>query len=683
MHRVGLVLAGVVACGGESAIDAPEVARCGDLAGGSWDERLAFAGVSGPNASVSAMVQTERGVVVGGTFERAPGVELRNVARWEDETWAAMGDGLPGFVVGLAVDDAGTVWAVGASSRESIEYGYVATWDGARWTTVADDLDGAPAGVTVVGAGVAVFGTFQRLSGVDAPGLAIWDGQAWSSGGLDRDAWVFTLVREAAGFCAAGRFGVAAQGLTWGDVAACRNGGSWANLGGPMPGIASVLAHTRDGTWWAGGSLVASEDPVEGSEPPRGLARLDADGAWRIVDGGVRNADGFFPGGAALAILPEDDGVLVGGDFISVGHDRLAAYGLARWSPLAGWSAVASPGAAPLGSIVDGYGVKALLRDGGRLHIAGAFAGLGDTLAVNVATIEPAGAVTAWTGARIAVGPHAWVSDLARTEGGVVVAGSIFAGTARGPVATFADTWSAPPTPPSWFDTVAAVPVRGGGYVLSGENIARWDGVAWTTVAERTLGSPLFVDEAGAVYFVDHGEGDELTEVRRLGSDGRVSSLGHIVGQVSELAVLDGELIAASLLGYQDPASSGRLWIRHSSGDWELVDGGPNGGITNLAVSPALGVVARSWFGALAAWDGTTWHPLLEQGVTAITGCDRGVVAAQSLMGNELWFHDGAGWSELRADTRGEVTAMEMTDLGLAVGIRRAGEPSLQVWRVP
>jgi hypothetical protein len=82
-----LVLAGVLACSGESPIRAPEVAPCGDLAAGAWDERLGFAGLSGPYASVSSMVATERGIVVGGTFERAPGIELRNVALWNDEAW--------------------------------------------------------------------------------------------------------------------------------------------------------------------------------------------------------------------------------------------------------------------------------------------------------------------------------------------------------------------------------------------------------------------------------------------------------------------------------------------------------------------------------------------------------------------------------------------------------------------
>jgi hypothetical protein len=493
---------------------------------------------------------------------------------------------------------------------------------------------------------------------------------------------VFALVREPDGFCAAGRFGAAAHGVAWGDIAACSNVGSWRTLGGPMPGIPSVLARGPDGTWWAGGSLVGDSADDE-NHPPRGLARLDADGAWRIVDGGVQNADGFFPGGAALAILPDDDGVIVGGDFISVGGDRAPAYGLARWSPPTGWSALASPGIVPRGSVVDEFGVTALLRDGGRLHVGGTFAGIGDTLAVNVATLESDGAVTAWTGGRIAVGPHAWVSDLTAIDGGVVVAGGIFAGAARDPVATFSGTWSAPPTPSSWFDTVAAVPVDDGGYVLSGESIARWDGLDWTTVAERTLGSPLFVDADGAVYFADHGEGDDLTEILRLATDGDGSSLGHVEGRVSSFAVLDGELIAGSLLGYQDPASNGRLWMRRTGGDWQLVDGGPPGGVTHLAASPALGVVARSWSGALAAWDGTTWHPLMDEGAGPIAGCDRGVIADHAARDHALWFHDGVRWSPTGAAARGEVTALEMTDLGLAVGVRRPGEPSLQLWRVP
>lgn len=90
-----------------------------------------------------------------------------------------------------------------------------------------------------------------------------------------------------------------------------------------------------------------------------------------------------------------------------------------------------------------------------------------------------------------------------------------------------------------------------------------------------------------------------------------------------------------------------------------------------------------SWSGELAAWDGATWRPLVVENANAIAGCDRGVVLAHYALGNELWFHDGLQWSPIGAAGRGMVAAIEMTDLGLAVGVHRPGESSLQLWRVP
>lgn len=54
---------------------------------------------------------------------------------------------------------------------------------------------------------------------------------------------------------------------------------------------------------------------------------------------------------------------------------------------------------------------------------------------------------------------------------------------------------------------------------------------------------------------------------------------------IDGLLVLSGESVEPDLPN---------LWIRHTGGEWELVDGGPCAGVTDRAVSPALGVVALS-----------------------------------------------------------------------------------------
>ena len=105
-------------------------------------------------------------VYVAGTFTAAGGVEARNVARWADGVWSALGDGVRTTVWALATDADGAITACGGDG--------VSRWNGAVWIPEATIDPGrqvrtcayAPSGDLVFG------GDFTTVNGVSAPAVA-------------------------------------------------------------------------------------------------------------------------------------------------------------------------------------------------------------------------------------------------------------------------------------------------------------------------------------------------------------------------------------------------------------------------------------------------------------------------------------------------------------------------------
>lgn len=667
--RVALALMVLTACE-PAAIRAAQPPSCGPRRGGHWDPRFVLPGVTGGHGDARSLVELPDGkLAVGGAFDRALGAPLHNVGTWDGTDWAPLGDGLPGAVLGLATDDAGALWAVGTASEDRAT-GYVARWDSVAWTMVATDVDGIT-GIVAVADGIVVFGQFATIEGVDAKGLAVWNG-GWSARALDA-SWVTTVTRTAQGFCAGGRLASAASGLTLDDGAACWDGVSWSRLGDRIS-FPTALARGPDGRWWAGGNF-AFLAPDGEHVLARGLATLGADLRWQPFEGGIHDWDSFFPSPMVNAISFEGEGILIAGRFIAVGAERLPAVGLARWTPATGWRAVAAGGAVTRRSTLN-----AVVADGSRLHVAGTFDGIGNTLATNVATIEPDDTVTAWTGARIALGPQALVSTLVDTPRGLLAAGSVLATGVNGPAAVFDGSWQSLPRVPDLTFTYAshAAALPSGALVLSGEFVWRSDGTAWTRLTdEPTDDSPLLVDGDGAVYLTQPSP----TGTTIMRSDGgSPTTLGTIDDEeVVAMTIYDGALV---MLARPRDDQRSRVFVRRDDGWDQILDAA--GSPLELTVSPTHGLVVSSDRG-LVAWDGTSWRTLTTASTTAIAACDDGLFAARwryvdDRLVSELGFHDGVAWQWLAAEEPGAITALTPTAEGLYVGLVADGTPGVKLW---
>ncbi|MDQ3368271.1 MAG: hypothetical protein M3680_22835 [Myxococcota bacterium] len=668
----------VAACAGEDPVRSLPLPPCGDPVTGEWDARSVDPGLTGPHAFASTLVRLADGrLAVGGSFEAAVGLPVRNVAAWDGARWAPLGDGLPGIVWGLARDEADTLWAIGSADLHERGTDYVARWDGTAWAMVIDDGDGIR-GITTIAQGVAVWGSFATLGSLEARALAVWDGGAWSAPTLDVSD-VTTLARTPDGFCVGGRL---REGTALRDGATCWDGAAWTALGPASPHVRlTALTRGPDERWWAGASLQSAEATVTG------LAYLADGGTWQLVDR-LHDVGGFFPAPAIHAIAFEEDSVVIAGRFIAVGAAPVRAAGIARWRPAAGWSALGGGGVVPRDQVVH-----AMLTEGRRLHVAGGFAGANATIARGVATIEEDHTVTPWTGTIAALSPYASITDLAASRRGLVVGRAIFIDD-LGPTsaAVFDGGWHALPGAPPGGEGVSVAVLADESIVLSGEFLERFDGRTWRRIVDGPARRVPLLAEAGGGFYFAYEDGVGATEVMRW-RDGALRSFGfvklaldaeggHRSLAVVKLVAFEGELLAL----VEDQDGQRGVVIRRDE-VWQLIPDGPPE-IASVAVTAGVGLVVASRHGNVSAWDGAVWRVLRPRAASALASCEGGLFAAEpgfdgAAATSSLGFFDGATWHALGAARHGWISAIEPTAGGVYVVDPTGSQPVLQRWVSP
>ncbi len=651
----------------------------GDPTTGAWRAGFELPGPSGGGSRVEALARGADGTIyLAGIFGDAAGRAARNVVAWDGTDYQALGDGLDGWVRGLAIDDAGALWAAVTSDGDT-PGARVYRWDGTSWTTAGAALDGALFDLAIVDGAPVVVG---EVTG----GVLRFDGAAWAPVGTGAPGAAIEGVATAVaagpdGPCVAGSFtsigGVAAEN------AACWTGAAWAPLGAGLPGGVAVLARSPGGTWYAGGTLTFLIDPELGTYEA-GIAVLDG-GTWAGLDGGIDN--GFINEVRAIAF--DGDDVLIGGHFLTAGDDDVAAVHLARWSPTGGWSQL-GPGLANDVGVFLQYliGGHALLVEGdGAVWVGGLFTRAGATPASNLTRLSPAGAAATIVGPRPVLGVGGFVDALAAAgDGAVVAVGAFgFAGevAATNAAVLDADGWASLAALPG---VGRAVIVRDDGAIaVAGELIvdgapaafAQWDGAAWTTPGGRVEGAgfALIEDEAGALWLggeLASAGGTPVTNLARL--DGATwSAPAAFDARIGGLAEWDGRIVAVGQFAAVDGAPAAGLAIEDADGaGWAELGGGLDGDFayaSAITVSEALGVVIGGAFEGvggeplpdLAAWDGAAWSDV-GGGVTGSQGF--AIVSSVQAYGDGLfvtgafdaaggvaaanlaWF-DGAAWHAL------------------------------------
>jgi len=350
--------------------------------GSSWSALGSGMGGGPSYASplVSALAVSGSELYAGGNFTTAGGSEANCIAKWNGNSWSALGSGMgssypntPG-VNALAVSGSGLYAGGSFTNAGGSAANYIAKWNGNSWSTLGSGMNGGVNALAVSGSDLYAGGYFTTAGSSNASYIAKWNGSSWSalgSGmcGLGGGAYSYVnaLAVSGSGLYAGGWFTNA--GGSPANYIAKWNGNSWSPLGSGMNGIVYALA-VSGSDLYAGGYFTTA-----GGSAANYIAKWDGN-SWSALGSGMYGGYTYV---SALAVSGSD--LYAGGDFGSaggVGASRIAKWNGSSWSPL---------GSGMHGLFPSSYNVAvyALAVSGSDLYAGGSFVRAGDGFASRVA----------------------------------------------------------------------------------------------------------------------------------------------------------------------------------------------------------------------------------------------------------------------------------------------------------
>lgn len=534
-----------------------------------WDGQHWFPLGQGMTGAVHALAVFDDGfgggpaLYAGGDFPSVNGVSnTARIAKWNGQTWSALGTGMNSNVEALAVFDDGNGAALYAGGYFTVAGGIpanrIAKWNGTSWSALPSQVNDAVLTLKVfeddsdVGPALYAGGLFTMAGAQIVNHVGRWNGTAWTPLSTGTNDVIYTLetFKDRTG----GGTQLYAGGIftTAGKSAANRiakwNGTNWVSLGSGLTGAPSGTPSTAlsmsvfdDGSGdalYVGGTFYQA-----GGSGSQYFAKWDGS-AWTQFN--------LLLGDRVFAMMPFDNGsgegerLFVGGQFSTVG--TLTALRIASWGgPSSGWSQVGGPAidaqVAVLTTVNDWKG------QGPTLFAGGNFTTVGEVAANRIAMWNDSG----WTA--LGAGVNNNVVAIAEFDDGFGPA--LFVG--------------------GHFTSAGGVPAN---------HIAKWNGTAWSSLG---MGVP-FIVRAMAVFDDGTGSGPALY----VGGEYVTGDL-QIKSRVMRWDGTNWSQIAADFLGYVFAMNV----FDDASGEGESLYVG--GAFTQIG-----GIAANH----IAKWNGQSWMPL-------------------------------------------------------------------------
>ena len=567
------------------------------------------AGLNGPVFALATLANGD--LVAAGQFSLAGSTPANNIARWNGTTWAPLGGGIASTVYALATLPNGTL-AVGGNSGLS-------AWNGTTWTTFGGNSVGLVSALAATAGGeLIVGGAFTAANGAPGNSIARWDGVAWHAMGAGMGATpmppfppplahVQSLAVLANGDVVAGGDFSMAGGVAANNIARW-NGSSWAALGVGTSDTVKVIRQLANGDLLVGGDFFSAGGSVVGY-----LASWNGS-AWSPAGGG---AGGFV---YTITFLP--GGTWVVGGYVSTEH-------VLRWTGTS-WLSLGTASSAGADAAV---GTFARLQDG-RVVAGGGFASIGG---------QSANRIAAWNGvvwSPLGTGVDGFVNAVTQqANGAVVAAGSFFnaGGLSVNGIARWNGTsWAA-------LGTGLSGPIFGAAYTLANlangdlvaggyfstaggvaaNNIARWNGTAWSALGAGLNSSALSMvtlpngDLVVGGLFTTAGGSPANRIARWNGTTWSALGTGLSDAVASIAALPNGDLVVGGDFLTAGGVAANRI-ARWNGTSWLPLGSGLNGRVGLVSALPNGDVVASGTFSSaggvpvssVARWNGTSWSAL-------------------------------------------------------------------------
>jgi hypothetical protein len=223
----------------------------------------------------------------GAEFTIAGGNPANNIAKWDGNSWSALGSGIepvvsvPTTSVDAFAWDGSNLYVGGHfATAGGNPANNIAKWDGSSWSALGSGVENnvSASSYSVIrtllwnDSNLYAGGEFTIAGGNPANNIAKWDGSSWSALDSGMSGRVEALVWDGSNHYAGGTF-VTAGGNTVNNVAKW-DGSSWSALGSGLDGAYSSVQALA----WNGGNLyVAGDFSIAGSKPSHNIA------LWRDI----------------------------------------------------------------------------------------------------------------------------------------------------------------------------------------------------------------------------------------------------------------------------------------------------------------------------------------------------------------------------------------------------------------
>ncbi len=569
-------------------------------------------GLGGPyvHPIVFALAVSGSNVYAGGSFTMAGSSPASCIARWDGNSWSALGSGIDGggsdwrgnwgthvFALATAGSDlyAGGDFATAGGNAANC----IAKWNGSRWSALGSGLSNGPINLGTCVYALAISsnvlyagGNFTTAGGNPANYIAVWDGSRWSEVSRGVDDWVYALAVAGSDLYAGGRFLYA--GATPVSCITKLHGGSWKALSygmswGVYTKVCALAVSGND--VYAGGSFNQAGTTLANS-----IAKWDGS-SWTNLTSGV---------GSVSALALSGTNLYVGGDFGGAGG--YVAQGIAKWDG-SHWSV--------LGCGLNDY-VKALAVSGSNVYVGGYFTWAGGIAANRVAKWDG----RSWSALGSGMGDWEWgvgSVDVLAVSGNYVYASGLFTNAGGSPATNIAkwdgNGWT--PLGPGLVRGVQAMAVSGSDLFAcwglgAGDFLSKWDGTSWNGLGGGVNGTAKAMAVSGTDVYVGGGF------TRATNSDGSTVTANSI-------AKWNGSSWSALGAGMWDARGPGYAYVHAlaiSARDLYAA-----GTFTSAGGSPATNI---------AKWNGSSWSAL-GSGLEVLDLRDYATVHALAVSGSNLY----------------------------------------------